>query len=508
MPQKRPNVLILFSDQHKASVLGCEGHPDIATPHIDSLAATGTRFTRAYCQDAICVPSRCSLFSGLYPRTLGCYMNIDRSPVMHDVVPLPLAFQRAGYRTAAFGKRHLELACDAGWDLHASHFIKESPHDNYVRWINEQGLGDAFDRDWAAEFAHGAEGWLTASVEMSISPMSQHLSQLTKETTMEGWTRRRTVDFLREQADAKQPFFCFASFYRPHQPYTPLEEYYKRFDRSHWGRGRNAGDGLVMPASMRQEAETLPTVFQELLSGSNKVWPVDRARKDEQIYRDIVAGYYALVEEIDDHIGVILEALKQSGKFDDTIILYLSDHGDFAGSHGMVEKCSAGHNVYEETIRVPLIFSWGKNILAGQANHDLAELVDLYPTLLDLCDVPAPDDLPFPLAGRSLASALRDGTPVSRPCIVTENAIQSTVVSERYKLGIWQHSTRGTFHRNFQGLDDMLFDRVEDPHEMHNRIGDPALGSIEKELRRQHAEWESRVPMASLDSITAAKNSA
>ncbi|WP_309384412.1 sulfatase family protein [Cerasicoccus frondis] len=507
MAKSHPNVLLLFSDQHQASVLGCEGHPDIRTPHIDSLAASGTRFTRGYCQNAICVPSRSSLFSGLYPRTLGCYMNMDRSSVMEEVVSLPAAFQRAGYHTAAFGKRHLESGCDAGWVEQASHFIKESPDDNYVSWINDQGLGEAFDRDWGAEFAHGAEGWVTETKKLPISPMSQHVTELTPETTMEAWTRRRTVDFIHSRSGKDQPFFCWASFYRPHQPYTPLKEFYDRFDRSHWGSGRNKGDGLAMPASMRQDPATMPPVFRELLGGSNQVWPVDQARKNEQIYRDIIAGYYALVEEIDDHVGSILKALKDSGQFDDTIIIYASDHGDFVGAHGMVEKCSAGHNVYEETVRVPLILHWRNHIAEGRVNQSLVELVDLYPTLLDLCGVPIPTDTPFPLAGQSLAYDLLNGKKSGRPFVITENAVQSTIITERYKLGVWQE-TRGAFHRNFYGLDDMLFDRVEDPYEMHNRIGDPVLLEVEKELRCQLAKWEAKIPSAPPESMWEERNGA
>jgi arylsulfatase A-like enzyme len=113
-------VLLLFADQHKASVLGSEGHPDAITPNLDRLASEGVRFSRAYCQDGISVPSRCSMMSGLYPRTLGCLTNGDRTIVMREVVPLQKSLQANGYLTAAFGKRHLVLACDDGWDVAAS----------------------------------------------------------------------------------------------------------------------------------------------------------------------------------------------------------------------------------------------------------------------------------------------------------------------------------------------------------------------------------------------------
>ena len=152
---QRPNVLVLFSDQHKADVLSCANHPDVATPNLDRLATGGIRFTRAYCQDAICAPSRCSMFSGLYPRTLGSLDNRDDTLVMQQVVSMQKTFQQAGYRTGAFGKRHLKHACDEGWDVAASHLYGESPRRNYVTWIQEQGYGQEFAHEWAAEFGKG-----------------------------------------------------------------------------------------------------------------------------------------------------------------------------------------------------------------------------------------------------------------------------------------------------------------------------------------------------------------
>ena len=209
----KPNVLILFSDQHNAATLGCEGHPDVRTPHLDSLAATGTRFARAYCQDGICLPSRCSMLSGLYPGTLGCLTNSDRPPALDEVVPVQEAFRRNGYATAAFGKRHLAGACDAGWDVAASHLYNESPEDNYVTWIEQRGLGAAFARDWAAEFGRGPAGGRHAETEIPFAVMATRESRLPEDATMEAFSKQRTVAYLRERAADGNPFFCWTSFY-------------------------------------------------------------------------------------------------------------------------------------------------------------------------------------------------------------------------------------------------------------------------------------------------------
>lgn len=224
MDLQRPNVLVLFSDQHKANVLSCENHPDVATPNLDRLAAEGTRFTRAYCQDAICVPSRCSMFSGLYPRTLGSLDNSGGSRVIHQVVSVQKAFQQAGYRTGAFGKRHLRGACDEGWEVTASHLYGESPHSNYVTWIQEQGCSQAFAHDWAAEFGRGPKGSPEEDLEIPFAILGTRESRLSEGLTMEAYTAQQTHAFLAQCAREHVPFFCFSSYYRPHQPYTPLSK--------------------------------------------------------------------------------------------------------------------------------------------------------------------------------------------------------------------------------------------------------------------------------------------
>lgn len=486
-----PNILFLFTDQHNAGVLGCEGHPDIRTPNLDSLAAGGTRFSRAYCQDAVCTPSRCSLFTGLYPRTLGCLENADRSSVMEEVVSLPTALKASGYATAAFGKRHLHQACDNGWDLKASHLVKESPDDNYVQWVMKRGWGEAFDWDWAAEWGRGAEGTAAEQREIPFAMMSVRESHLPEETTMEAWTKIRTVDFLKSRANSSQPFFCFSSFYRPHQPYTPLPRYYARFDRTRWGRGRNFGDGIFAPPSLRESVGALPPIFQELHSGSNRIWRLDLARSKDQIYRDYLAAYYALVEEIDDHVGDILRTLKESGLWENTLVIYASDHGDFVGAHGMVEKCASGHNIYEDTLRVPLIFHQPGTVRAGVISHGLAELVDIYPTLAELCDLRMPS-LKHPLQGTSLAGTLRHGERVPRSMSVSENWFQTTVITDRFKLGKWTEPRRPE-SPDFRPFGDMLFDRLKDPLEIHNISGQPDYLEVEAQLRSHLEDWRERM---------------
>ncbi|MBT5605097.1 MAG: sulfatase-like hydrolase/transferase [Lentisphaerae bacterium] len=481
--------MLLFSDQHNAGTLGCEGHPDVRTPHLDALAASGTRFERAYCQDAICLPSRCSMFSGLYPRTLGCLTNGDRTPVMDEVVSMQETFRQNGYTTAAFGKRHLMAGCDAGWDTAASHMHSESPHDNYVKWIEERGLAAEFAHDWAAELGRGPKGGSYAQVEIPFAVMGTRKSQLPEDATMEAFSGQRTAEYLKERAADGQPFFCFSSFYRPHQPYTPLPSYWARFECNRWGTGRNNDDAIAMPPSLRQDPAELPPMLQGLFEGRNRVWRTDLAREDEQLYRDYVSAYYALVEEVDDHTGVIMNVLEETGLRENTIVVYATDHGDFVGRHGMIEKCAPGHNVYEETLRVPLIVSWPAHLQTRVVCDGLAELVDIYPTLLGLCELCKPE-LVQPLQGQSLADTLRDGTPIDREFTVSENWSQATIVTRDHKLGIWCEPPEGK-GPDCRAFGDMLFDRTQDPDEIDNRSDDPVLADIKADLRSKLEAWRA-----------------
>lgn len=482
---RRPNFLLLFTDQHAAGVLGCEGHPDVLTPNLDALAAGGVRFRRAYCQNAICLPSRSSLMTGQYPRSLGLLDN--RGEARGPVLPLARILSDAGYACAAFGKRHLRpvgSAIDQGWHEAASTLHAESPQDSYITWLDRRGLLEIFATDWAAEFAHGPDGSRLEATAYPYALMSVRPTALPVEATMEAWTAQRSMDFLRRQSASDRPFFCWSSFYRPHQPYTPHPEFLRLYDASAWGAGRRAGGGLSMPASLRQDPATLPPTFQEWMRGSNRVWRLDLARQDERIYRDYIAAYYALVSEVDHWIGEILGELDRLGMREDTVILYTADHGDFVGAHGMVEKCSSGHNIYEDTLRVPLIAAWD-GVRRGSVRDDLVELVDALPTVLDLAGVPAPAD-PAP-HGRSLRGVAERGEDLGRSAAFSENATQSTVITDRHKLGCLLDAAGGIIGEQF-------FDRAADPLELRDAGGDPATADVRERLRGQLRDWQRGIP--------------
>jgi arylsulfatase A-like enzyme len=496
MPVKnKPNILLLFSDQHQADCLGFQGHPDVVTPNLDKLARSGTVFNRAYCQDGICVPSRMSLMTGLYPRRLGILDNSDKSSVVNDVISLPSVLKDNGYYTAAFGKRHLIGAADQGWNLHRSHMSNESPGNSYREWIEEQGYLDEFQQDWSAE--HNGK--------YPTADLATRISELPEDKTMEAFTARETVKLIREQKNRDKPFFCWASFYRPHQPYNALKRYLDMYDYSRWGQGTAKGDAIKKPVTLNQSPNSLPPALKDWHKGENKVWRLDKAAKDEQLFRFYIASYYALVTEIDHHIGTIIKTLAEENLLENTIIVYTADHGDFVGRHGMVEKCAVGHNVYEDTLRVPMIVSRPGVVKESQSVDDLVEMFDLYSTLLDLVGITPPKGK-HGMDATLLTPTLTSGKSVKREYIVSENWSQAAVITGNYKLGIWLDPTAYMPGRDFRSFGDMLFDRPKDPDEIQNKIGNPEYAKVEKQLREYYDEFARKIPATGKNEIVKRKH--
>ena len=469
--RSKPNILLLFSDQHHAGVMGCAGHPLVKTPHLDRLASEGVLFSRAYCPDGICVPSRTSMFTGLYPRTTGVIYNNDAPPHSERLYPLHSLLRANGYLTGCFGKRHFPRGLsERDWDASCTTINpKLDPSDeNYWDWIKGCGQYDSHNRD----FKESHEASLMA-----------HISRTAAENRTTAYAADKSIDFLRRAKNEGRPFFCWSSFIYPHQPYTPLERWARLYDL----------DKIELPGNISEPVENLPQRMREWRTRTKPPWNCGTAAKDHAIYRRYIAYYYALVSEVDYHIGRVLSILRDLGLVENTIVIYSSDHGDFVAGHGMVEKCAVGHNVYEDTLRVPLIFHWPSEFARGRTYDGLAELTDLYPTLLELTGIDRPSG-GYDLPGRSLTPVLTGGSIPRKPYVVSENWSQVTVIGERYKLGKWitppLKYAAWDWGRTHPG---MLFDRKNDPLEVNNLINESYTNDVREELDRFLAEWEARI---------------
>ena len=491
--QKKPNVLILFADQHNKHVMGFESHPDVLTPNLDKLAGQSVVFDRAYCTTGICAPSRSSLMTGLYSRTLGLLSNGEKTSVINEVVSLATIFQQNNYRTFAFGKRHTTGAVDKGWDVQRSHLCTETPGNSYTEWVGENGYAKEFALDWSAEFGKGSPCSNLSDENIPTADLGTRISSLPENMTMEAFTTQLTVQMIKDQAKSDQPFFCWATFYRPHQPYTPLKKYMDMYDVTTWGEGRKNGSSIRKPASLYEPKENIPPMMQSIRNGGNKIWNVNKAYQDEQLWRNYIGAYYALVTEIDHCVGEILTALDEAGISEETIVIYTSDHGDFVGNHGMVEKAAAGQNVYEDILNIPLIIRYPGNKQKGKRIAELVSLVDIYPTLVDLLGLKMPE-MKYPIQGQSFAATLTKGKKMKREYFVSESWSQATVITKDFKLGIMLDPTDYQRKFDFRSFGDQFFIRKSDSLEIKNQINNIAYKNEIGKLLGYYQDFTSKIP--------------
>lgn len=490
--KQKPNVLILFSDQHNKKVMGFEGHPDVITPNLDKLAEESMVFNRAYCSTGICAPSRAAFLTGINSRTMGLLTNSERTTVMKEVVSMSTLFQNNGYKTYAFGKRHTHDTTNHGWDVKKSHLCGES-EDNYITWLEQEGYIGEFAWDWGAEFGRGPTCSSYADTIIPTADLGTRLSRLPETHTMEAYTAGLTIDMIKTHAKSGEPFFCWANFYRPHQPYTPLKKYMDMYDVSAWGEGTRNGSSIKMPDSFYEPTENLPPLFQEQRNGGNKVWNMDKAFKDEQLWRNFIGAYYALVTEIDHYVGQILSELAEADMDKETIVIYVSDHGDFVGNHGMVEKAAIGHNVYEDILNVPLMIKYPAGFDGTRKIDDLVSLIDIYPTLVDLIGLEQAE-LKHEIQGLSLANLLLKNESLNRDYLVSENWSQATVITKDYKLGIMLDPTDYARDRDYRDFGDMFFSRNDDPGETTNAINEPDYENEVAKLRAYFEDFKTKTP--------------
>lgn len=490
---QKPNVIILFSDQHSKKVMGFDGHPDVITPNLDQLASEAVVFDRAYCAQGICVPSRCAMMTGLNVRTMGFVNNGGHTSVMSDAVSMASIFKQNGYKTYAFGKRHLRDAIEEGWDVKKGHGFKPGDDDNYVSWIERNGYAREFAEDWAAEFGKGPRGSSEFESEIPTADLGTRISKLPEDFTMEAYTAMETIKMIQAHANSDTSFFCWANFYRPHQPYNPLPRYMAMYDVSTWGEGTRVGSAIKMPESFYEPTENLPPQLQDQRNGGNKVWNMDKAYEDEQLWRNYIGGYYALVTEIDHHVGEILNALEEAGMDNETIVIYTADHGDFVGNHGMVEKCAFGQNVYEDILNIPLIIRYPGKTDEGKRIGELVSNVDVLPTLIELLDLEVPE-LKYPIQGESLVDVMFNDGSLGRDYIVSESWSQAAVITNEYKLGIMLDPTTARKDLDYRDFGDMFFDMNRDPLEVENKIDDPKYKDQIALLRGYYEDFVQQTP--------------
>jgi len=430
--RRRPNLVVLFSDDQRFDTLAALGNHEIRTPHLDGLIKRGTAFTRAHIMGsmhgAVCMPSRAALMTG---RTL-FHLEKNGGLIPPGHVMLPELLREAGYTTFGTGKWHNGRESFArAFDSGGSIFF------GGMHWENLGGHFTPRVHDFDPTGGYPEEKRYVAD---------RFSSTLYSDEAMK---------FLNEYSGT-DPFFLYVSYTAPHDPREAPEEYMKLYDP----------DRIALPESFLPEH---PFDNGEMTVRDEKLAPRPRT---PEVVREHIAAYYAMITHLDSQVGRLLETLWKSRHGENTIIVFAGDNGLAVGRHGLLGKQS----LYEHSVRVPLVMA-GPGIPAGVRSDADCYLHDIYPTLCGLIGLPLPDSV----EGRSLLPILRGERDSIRDSVFyAYGKVQRGVRCGRWKL--IQYHVKGT--RTVQ-----LFDVKDDPFEINNLAGDPGRKDRVRKMTELLREW-------------------
>lgn len=445
-----PNILWICTDQQRYDTIACLGNDHIRTPNLDRLAAEGTAFSKTYCQSPICTPSRASFLTGMYPSSVHGCMNGNNH--WSEAAPLVTGLLAdSGYDCGLVGKLHLSGTADKMEErpINDGYRVFEWSHSPRDRWPS--GLNQYVD--WAK--SQGAE---FGGKENTLLNPTPDLHQTT-------WCADRAIRFI--ESSGKKPWLLSVNIFDPHKPFDPPEEYLSRY---------NADD---LPAPMFRESDF---AAQEALAGIDFQ---TQCRNPEAFNaKQLKAAYYAMIELVDENVGRMLDALEKTGQRENTLVIFMSDHGEMLGDHGLLLK---GCRFYDGLVRVPLVLSWPGIIPSGVIKSDLVELTDIAPTLLDIAGM----EVPSRMQGRSLLPTLTNSTlkmehrkfvrceyyralQLGGEALETHTGSYATMIRDnRYKLVVYHGHDTGE-----------LFDMASDPGEFENLWTHPGYKDLRFELMK------------------------
>ncbi len=444
----RPNVLFIISDDLTATALSSYGNPLVRTPNIDRLAATGTRFTRAFCNGTYCGPSRASFMSGYYPHAINVLGYTSPREKIGDRATWAQHFKHAGYYTARVSKiYHMGVpgGIEEGGD--GRNHNNGDGADDPASWTEKfnspgpewkaKGTGETLENN--ADGRKPAVGGNTFVVVEADGDDEVH---------SDGKTAAKAVELIKRHAG--QPFFLAVGFVRPHVPFVAPRKYFEPF---------LPYEKLPLPPKIPGDWDDIPK------PGINYKTSVNM-KMDERRQKKAVGGYYAAVSYMDAQVGKVLDALEQSGQADNTIVIFTSDHGFHLGEHDFWAKVS----LRDESAMVPLIIKVpGKQ---PAVCHSLVELIDLYPTIARLAGL----EVPARLQGKDLSRIFDD--PTHR---VRDAAFSVAPSSKGFLLRTdqWAYIQYGEDAAG--GIE--LFDAVRDPRQYTNLAAQPEFASVVAEFK-------------------------
>lgn len=440
--EQPPNVLFIIADDLN-NMLGCYGHPLAQTPNIDRLAARGMRFEHAYCAFPLCGPSRNSMLTGLYPNSTGILRNAQ---IFRQTIPeqlsLPQVFRRAGYFAARLGKLyHYNVPNSVGTD----------GHDDPASWeleMNPAGVDRTEEHPNIFTLTPNRFG---GTLSWYASPKSDEYHTDGMLAAEAEWVLERCAKQL------NRPFFLAVGFFRPHTPYVSPQAYFDRFP---------AASMPVVEGIEEDQQDIPPPGLASAKQEQNKL--------DYELKQQALQAYLASISFMDAQVGRVTSALERLGLADNTIIVFTSDHGYHMGEHGLWQKMS----LFEESARVPLLIVAPRVTTAGTVNTAPISQVDLFPTLANLCQVSAPDNL----QGQDLTPLLTDPQQQGRGWALTQVTRSRRSADRSGNETYFGYSLRTTRWRytEWDGGEAgrELYDHQSDPRELVNLATDPSYQHI------------------------------
>lgn len=466
----RPNILWYCTDQQRFDTIATLGNPHINTPNLDKFSKESATFTHAYCQSPICTPSRASFLSGMYPSAIGVNGNgFLTFPNHFENRLISHVLHNEGYDCGLIGKLHLASAflrreerVNDGYEyFQYSHDHKGGNErgNEYVEWIKQQGIDHntilkkrditSLDDYRNSQDKKNFGGFMEPTAEDDNVPPHLHQTH---------WCTEKAIEFIQRNRNDDQPWMLSINPFDPHPPFDAPYEYYRQYDPEN------------MPGAHFQDGDL---EHQQKLADANIDFQNVARHPDILQHKHLQASYYAMIQFLDEEFGRIVDYLDETNQRDNTIIIFMSDHGEMLGDHGLLLK---GCRFYEGLVRVPLMISWQGHI-QPQICDELVELMDIVPTLYNLLDM----EIPQYVQGKSLARLLRgesDAMP-HREFVRTEHYGATNFPDHShatmYRDKRWKLVT---YHR--KNLIE-LYDLDNDPWEHHDLSESP---------EHQHIKWE------------------
>lgn len=484
-----PNMVFIISDQHKLEATGAYGSTTAITPHIDELAKTGVRFNQCYTPAPVCAPARASLITGMYPhsnaaiyhkapvempngRTKNIGSGVLRKTGYHiGITTLAEVFKQKNYITAAPGKMHVhgELQKDVdpdyaqgndlGFDeislryytnFPGGHYEDEVGVDTYMRYRQFKKYKDIYSK---------GPMHLNENYEASLV--------LNDEDNFDMVVARKSVEFITKRAQDKKNFFLHVGFEKPHAPFTTTQHYLDQHN---------------------PEDYELPRTFDTWYKKGKYPWSPNwihsgMPKNNLSGAKNVMAAYNACITEMDDMVGRVVKALKDNGLYENTIIIYTSDHGEHLFEHGLRGK----HNMMEDAVNVPFIISYPKLFQQNVENNTAVSFIDVMPTLAELIHT----EIPETAQGISLVEMLTNGEELTNRAVYSEFRGANYKLLPKIKNLPSRMMKKGDFKFVYtHGIIDQLYNLKEDPDELHNLIFDKTYKELYHKMYFQTlANW-------------------